>query len=99
MDLAILHEALKLVEAHELLDAFALQRQSGYLRRAAFLWEKANASELALPWPSTGGNYIGFVLRRDMTAGRTTSKPFAHAAPACWWSPGPSTRSAAAQQP
>ena len=69
MDLAILHEALKLVEAHALLDAFAAQRQSGYLRKAAFLWEKANGKDLALPWPSTGGNYIDMFERGQYYTG------------------------------
>ncbi|TWG82503.1 hypothetical protein L602_003600000260 [Cupriavidus gilardii J11] len=58
LQLAILHEALKLVPAEELVAALTVQRQGSYLRRAAFLWEKANERELQLPWESTGGNYV-----------------------------------------
>lgn len=56
----VLHEALKLVAAEELVQAFGAQRQGAYLRRAAFIWEKANGRDLPLPWKSTGGNYIEF---------------------------------------
>lgn len=58
--LAILHEALKQVPADELVHALTAQRQGAYLRRAAFIWEKANGQSLPLPWDSTGGNYIDF---------------------------------------
>lgn len=58
IQLAILHEALKLVPAAELLAALTAQRQGSYLRKAAFLWEKANGQALPLPWDTTGGNYI-----------------------------------------
>jgi len=58
--LAVLHEALKLVPADELQHALVAQRQGAYLRRAAFVWEKANGRALELPWNSTGGNYIDF---------------------------------------
>ncbi|MFT3817670.1 MAG: Fic family protein [Rubrivivax sp.] len=58
--LAVLYEALKLVPAEEMAQTLAAQRQGAYLRRAAFVWEKANGRELPLPWPSTGGNYIEF---------------------------------------
>ncbi len=58
--LAILHEALKQVPAEELARALTAQRQGAYLRRAAFIWEKANGRALPLPWDSTGGNYIDF---------------------------------------
>lgn len=58
--LAILHEALKLVPADEMVQALTAQRLGAYLRRAAFAWEKANGQALALPWDSTGGNYIDF---------------------------------------
>lgn len=63
LDLALLHEALKLVPAQDMLAALQLQRRGIYLRKAAFLWEKANARLLELPWPSTGGNYIEFFER------------------------------------
>jgi hypothetical protein len=58
--LAILHEALKLVPADELVRALTAQRLGAYLRRAAFIWEKANGQPLPLPWDSTGGNYVDF---------------------------------------
>lgn len=58
--LDILHEALKLVSAEELVRALTAQRLGAYLRRAAFIWEKANGQVLPLPWDSTGGNYIDF---------------------------------------
>ncbi|MCM8596144.1 Fic family protein [Accumulibacter sp.] len=58
--LDILHEALKRVPAEELVRALTAQRLGAYLRRAAFIWEKANGQALLLPWDSTGGNYIEF---------------------------------------
>ncbi|GMU45060.1 MAG: hypothetical protein AMXMBFR25_30460 [Lysobacterales bacterium] len=58
--LDILHEALKLVPAEEVARALTAQRLGAYLRRAAFIWEKANGQVLPLPWDSTGGNYIDF---------------------------------------
>lgn len=58
--LAILHEAMKLVPAEELLRALTAQRLGAFLRRAAFIWEKANGQALPLPWDSTGGNYVDF---------------------------------------
>ncbi|MCC6192824.1 MAG: Fic family protein [Burkholderiales bacterium] len=58
--LDILHEALKRVPADELVRALVAQRLGAYLRRAAFIWEKANGEVLPLPWDSTGGNYIDF---------------------------------------
>lgn len=58
MQLALLLEALKLVPEPELADALIQQRQGGYLRKAAYLWEKANDRSLPLPFDTTGGNYI-----------------------------------------
>lgn len=58
--LDILHEALKLVPAEELVRALTAQRLGAYLRRTAFIWEKANGQALPLPWDSTGGNYVDF---------------------------------------
>lgn len=58
--LAILHEAQKLVPAEELVRALTAQRLGAYLRRAAFIWEKANGQALPLPWDSAGGNYVDF---------------------------------------
>ena len=58
IQLAVLHEALKLVPGDELVAALTAQRHGGYLRKAAYLWEKANQQVLALPWDTTGGNYL-----------------------------------------
>lgn len=58
LQLAVLHEALKLVTEDELVAALAAQRQGSFLRKAAFIWEKANQRELRLPWDTTGGNYV-----------------------------------------
>lgn len=58
--LAILHEAMKRVPAEEMARALQTQRSGAYLRRAAFIWEKANGRALPLPWDSTGGNYVDF---------------------------------------
>jgi hypothetical protein len=58
IQIAILEQALRLVPADELLAALARQPQGGYLRRAAFFWEKANGLPLSLPQESTGGNYL-----------------------------------------
>ena len=58
LNLALLLEGLRLVSAEELSAALAAQRTGSYLRKAAFLWEKAHGSELPLPWDSTGGNYV-----------------------------------------
>lgn len=58
--LAVLHEAMKLVPAEEIGRALRAQRTGAYLRRAAFIWEKANGQALPLPWDSTGGNYVAF---------------------------------------
>jgi hypothetical protein len=59
--LDVLHEALRLVPADDLVRALSAQRLGGYLRRAAFVWEKANGRSLELPWSTTGGNYIDFL--------------------------------------
>jgi Fic/DOC family len=58
LQVALLLEALRLVSAEELGSALAAQRTGIYLRKAAFLWEKAHGRALPLPWPSTGGNYV-----------------------------------------
>lgn len=58
VNLAILHEAMKLVAADELTSALTEQPKAANLRRLAFVWEKANQGALPLPWPNTGGNYV-----------------------------------------
>ncbi len=58
LNLALLLQGLQLVAADELLAALRVQRTGSYLRKAAFLWEKAHGRELPLPWDSTGGNYV-----------------------------------------
>ena len=55
---AILHEALKLVPEEAMASALTAQRTGAYLRKAAFIWEKAHGRELPLPWDTTGGNYL-----------------------------------------
>ncbi|MCU0923359.1 MAG: Fic family protein, partial [Burkholderiaceae bacterium] len=67
--LAILHEAMKLVPAEELVQALTAQRMGGYLRKAAFIWEKANQRELPLPWDTTGGNYLDLFDRESYYTG------------------------------
>lgn len=58
IQIPILEQALRLVLASDLLAALARQPQGGYLRRAAYLWEKANGQLLPLPKETTGGNYL-----------------------------------------
>lgn len=58
MQLAILHESLKLVPIAEMSRALANQPTSANLRRAAFIWEKSNDTEIPLPGSTTGGNYV-----------------------------------------
>ncbi len=69
LQLAILHEALRLVPGQALVEALTAQRQGGYLRKAAFLWEKANQQELPLPWETTGGNYLDLFDRKTYLTG------------------------------
>lgn len=69
IQLAILHEGLKLVPAEELVRALSAQRTSSYLRKAAFVWEKANAEALPLPWATTGGNYVDLFDARTYCTG------------------------------
>jgi hypothetical protein len=69
LQLATLHEALRQVPAEEMGQALAAQRTGAYLRRAAFLWEKAHGMALPLPWESTGGNYIDFFDRKQYYTG------------------------------
>ena len=58
IQIPILDQALRLVSADDVLAGLARQPQAGYLRRAAYLWEKANDTVLNLPQESTGGNYL-----------------------------------------
>lgn len=58
LNLALLMEGLRQVSAEALTAALAAQRTGSFLRKAAFLWEKAHGIELPLPWDSTGGNYV-----------------------------------------
>ncbi len=69
LQLATLHEALKLVPAEQMAQALATQRTGAYLRRAAFLWEKAHGTALPLPWDSTGGNYLDLFDRGQYYTG------------------------------
>lgn len=58
IQIPVLEQALRLVPAAELLASLARQPQGGYLRRAAYFWEKANDQSLPLPLETTGGNYL-----------------------------------------
>jgi hypothetical protein len=58
IQIPVLEQALRLVPADELLAGLARQPQGGYLRRAAYLWEKANDQQLPMPQETTGGNYL-----------------------------------------
>ena len=58
IQLPVLEQALRLVPANDILAALTRQPQGGYLRRAAYLWEKANGQPLPLPQETTGGNYL-----------------------------------------
>lgn len=69
INLAILHEALKLVPGLDLAGALAAQRTGLYLRSAAFLWEKANGQSLPIPWKTTGGNYVDIFDRETYYTG------------------------------
>jgi hypothetical protein len=69
MQLALLLEALRQVSAEELSAALTAQRTGIYLRKAAFLWEKAHGRELPLPWDSTGGNYVELFDAADYYVG------------------------------
>lgn len=74
VNLAILHEAMKLVPAQEMTSALSEQPKAAYLRRLAFIWEKANGSELDLPWASTGGNYVDMFDPREHYTGHVWEK-------------------------
>lgn len=69
LQLALLHEALKLVPAQEMLAALEAQRHGRYLRKAAFIWEKAHGLEL--PWGGTRGNYLDLFDRALYYTGPT----------------------------
>lgn len=71
--LAILHEAMKLVPAQAMVDALQAQPQGAYLRRAAFVWEKAH--DQALPFPqATAGNYLDFFDGQEYYTGQVWEK-------------------------
>jgi hypothetical protein len=59
IQIPILAQALRLVPAADLLASLARQPKGGYLRRAAYFWEKANGQPLPPPtidFPQTVGN-------------------------------------------
>lgn len=60
MQLAILHEALRLLPAKDLVDALIDAPAGAYVRRAAYLWEKVHGVELDLPLAGPAGNYVDF---------------------------------------
>lgn len=58
IQIPVLEQALRLVPPADLVAGLNRQPQAGYLRRAAYLWEKANGQPLPLPQETTGGNYL-----------------------------------------
>ena len=74
LQLAVLHEAMKLVPALELAQALAEKPKAANLRRAAFVWEKANETNLPLPWPTTGGNYVDMFDEAEHYTGQVWEK-------------------------
>lgn len=69
LNVGLMHEALKQVAEAEVVEAITAQRFSAYTRRAAFIWEKANGKQLALPWATVGGNYLPMFDPVDYYAG------------------------------
>ncbi len=74
MQLAILHEAMKLVPVNEMALALFEQPTSSNLRRAAFVWEKANDTEVPLNGATTGGNYVDMFNPHDYYTGEVWEK-------------------------
>ena len=74
VNLAILHEAVKLVPAADLTFALTEQPKAANLRRLAFIWEKANGAQLPLPWPNTGGNYVDMFDPQEHYTGQVWEK-------------------------
>jgi hypothetical protein len=58
IQMSVLEQALRLVTLSDLVAALHRQPQGGYLRRAAYLWEKANSKLIPLEQETTGGNYL-----------------------------------------
>lgn len=71
MQLATLHEALKQVSAEEMSAALAQSPASSYLRRAAYVWEKAHGAVLPRPAGATTGNYVNFFDPKSYYTGQT----------------------------
>lgn len=71
MQLAILHEALRLVSAQDILEALAEAPSGAYVRRAAYLWEKVHGIELDQPGTGPAGNYVDFFDPRVYYTGQT----------------------------
>lgn len=69
LQIPIIDQALRLVPAEALLAGLARQPQGGYLRRAAYFWEKANQISLPLPLETTGGNYLEIFDSKDYYTG------------------------------
>lgn len=74
LQLAILHEAMKLVGIEEVGLALADQPTSANLRRAAFIWEKANNKVIPLDGTTTGGNYVDMFDSNDYYTGEVWEK-------------------------
>lgn len=71
MQLAILHEALRLLPAQDMVDAIVDAPAGAYVRRAAYLWEKVHGVELDLPLAGPAGNYVDFFDPKAYFTGQT----------------------------
>ncbi|RYH50403.1 MAG: Fic family protein, partial [Alcaligenaceae bacterium] len=67
---SIADEAMKQVSADEVVDALTQQPFSAYVRRIAFIWQKANGEELRLPW-EPAGNYTQMFDPEDYFTGNS----------------------------
>ena len=74
MQMALLHEAMKLVSIEAIGVALIGQPTSANLRRAAFIWEKSNNKEIPLTGTTTGGNYVDMFDKDDYYTGEVWEK-------------------------
>ena len=70
LNVGILHEAMKQVPAADVVEALTQQPFSAYVRRLAFIWQKANGEELPLPW-EPAGNYTPMFDPQDYFTGNS----------------------------
>ena len=69
IQLAILHEVMKIVPVDDIALALEKQPTSANLRKAAYVWEKANGHDIPLKATSTGGNYVDMFDAREYYTG------------------------------